>query len=336
MYKFDKVLSSTTWAYLASTVLALIFMYLAGDRWWPGTVLLFGPRWVLALPIIPLLPLILWRRPNLLISLALGAVVVFGPFMGFRYSFSTSLTEGKGVVRVLSCNVGGKNFDARKLSRLIQDFDVDIVSLQECPRGLQLNLAGEWHVLHAGSLSVFSRHPLKDLPQGKGIPQAGTWSLNPLFQSIASTPWGDILVNVVHLPTARYGLENMLDRSVGLNLKKTEYLITETQKRSLISQAARNAIETQTLPLIIAGDFNMPVESSIFRQHWGEFRNAFSSSGRGYGFTSGHIHKGIPIPIRVDHILTGNEVTPLACEVGPDVGSDHRPVIAEVAVQKLN
>lgn len=336
MHRFDRLLFFTTWAYLTSTVLALILMCLAGDRWWFATLLLFGPRWMLALPIIPLLPLILWRRPRLLVPLVLGAFLVCGPFMGLRCAITTPAIPDERTLRVLSCNVGGKNFDARKLSRLILDLDVDIASLQECPRGLQLNLAAEWRVLHAGSLSVFSRHPLKDLPQGKGIPQAGTWSLNPLFQCIASTPRGDILVNAVHLPTARYGLENMLDRTVGLNFKKAEYLIAETQKRSLISQAARNAIETQKLPLIIAGDFNMPVESSIFRQHWGEFRNAFSCSGGGFGFTSMDIHQGIPIPIRIDHILTGNGVKPLACEVGPDVGSDHRPVIADVEVRKLN
>jgi endonuclease/exonuclease/phosphatase family metal-dependent hydrolase len=333
MHKFDKVLSCTTWAYLASTALALIFMYLAGDRWWPGTLFLFGPRWVLALPIIPLLPLILWRRPDLLIPLALGAAVVFVPFMGFRYSFSTPQTVGKGAIRVLSCNVGGNNFDAQKLSRLIQDLDVDIVSLQECPRSLQLDLAAEWHVLRSGSLSVLSRYPLKNLPPVKGIPVPGTWPLYPLFPCIAATPCGDILVYAVHLPTARYGLENMLDRTVGLNFKKAGYLIAETQKRSHISQAARNAVETQKLPLVIAGDFNMPVESSIYRQHWGEFRNAFSCSGGGFGFTSMDIHKGIPIPIRIDHILTGKGVTPRACEIGPDVGSDHRPVIAEVGIQ---
>ena len=336
MRKFDKVLSCATWAYLASTILALGLMYLAGDRWWPGTLLLFGPRWALALPLIPLLPLILWRKPGLLIPLALGAGLVFGPFMGLRYSFSRPQTVGKSPVRVLSCNVGGTKFDARQLSRLIQDFGVDIASLQECPEGLQLDLGAQWHDLRSGRLSIFSKYPLKDLPPVKGIPVSGTWPLYPVFPCIATTPGGDILVYTVHLPTARYGLENMLDRKVGLNFNKARYLIAETQRRSHISQEARNSVETQPLPVIIVGDFNMPVESSIFRQHWGEFHNAFSCSGKGFGFTSVDIHKGIPIGIRVDHILTGNDVTPLACEIGPDVGSDHRPVIADVAVRKLN
>lgn len=331
MHKFDKILSGATWAYLASIILALLLAYFAGDRWWPGTLLLFGPRWALALPIIPLLPLILWRRPVLLIPLALGAAMVFGPFMGFRYSFSTPQSVEKRVVRVMSCNVGGKNFDAQKLSRLVQDFDVDIVTLQECPSGLRLKLTSEWNVASSGNLSVFSRHPLKAIPLAKNIAMPGRWPLPPLFQCMAGTPFGDILVYAVHLPTARYGLENMLDSKVGLNFKKAGYLIAETQRRSNISHQSRNAIETKKIPSVIAGDFNMPVESTIYRQYWSEFRNAFSLSGRGYGFTTMDIRKGIPIPLRIDHILTGNGLTPLACKVGPDVGSDHRPIIADIA-----
>ncbi len=332
MRKLDKVLSCATWAYLASTILAPMLMYLAGDRWWPGTLLLFGPRWALALPLIPLLPLALWRKPGLIIPLVLGAALVVGPFMGLRCSFSTPRTANKGLVRVLSCNVGGTNFDAPKLTGLIRNFGVDIASLQECPEGLQLDLGAQWRVLRSGRLAIFSRFPLKDLPPVKGIPVSGTWPLHPLFPCIAVTPGGDILVYAVHLPTARYGLENMLDRTTGLNFRKARYLIEETQKRSLISQEARNSVESKDLPLVLAGDFNMPAESSIFRQHWGEFRNAFSCSGKGFGFTSVDVHKGIPIAIRVDHILTGNGVRPLACETGPDVGSDHLPVIADVEI----
>lgn len=330
MHRLHKPLSFTTWAYLASTVLALILMCLAGDRWWPATLLLFGPRWALALPIIPLLPLVLWRRPRLLIPLVLGAFVVFGPFMGLRCPLTMPAIPDERILRVLSCNVGGKNFDARKLSRLILNLDVDIVSLQECPRGLHLDLTPEWHVVLSGSLSIFSKYPLKASPPFNGIPASGKWPLHPILACAVSTDKGDILFNAVHLPTARYGLENMLDRTVGLNFKKAGYLIAETQKRSHISQETKNSIEVQTLPVIIAGDFNMPVESAIYRQYWGLFRNAFSSSGRGYGFTSVDIHKGIPIPIRIDHILTGNGLTPLVCKVGSDVGSDHLPLIADI------
>jgi len=267
----------------------------------------------------------------MLIPLVLGAVVVFGPFMGFQYSFSKPQSVGKNVVRVLSCNVGGKNFDAQKLSRLIQDFDVDIVSLQECPRDLQLELAVEWNVARSGNLSVFSKYSLKTIPLTKDIAIPGRWALSPLFQCMAATPFGDILVYAVHLPTARYGLENMLDSKAGLNFKKTGYLVAETQRRLHISQEARNAVRTKKFPFIIAGDFNMPVESTIYRQHWSEFLNAFSLSGRGYGFTTMDIHKKIPIPLRIDHILSENGLTPLACKIGPDVGSDHRPVIADLA-----
>ena len=42
--------------------------------------------------------------------------------------------------------------------------------------------------------------------------------------------------------------------------------------------------------------------------------------------------KGLPIGIRIDHLLTGPGLVPKVCEVGPDIGSDHLPVIADLAV----
>ena len=39
---------------------------------------------------------------------------------------------------------------------------------------------------------------------------------------------------------------------------------------------------------------------------------------------------GISVRVRIDHVLTGAGLVPRVCEVGPDVGSDHLPVIADV------
>lgn len=36
---------------------------------------------------------------------------------------------------------------------------------------------------------------------------------------------------------------------------------------------------------------------------------------------------GIPIDIRIDHILTKKALTPLTCEVGINVESEHRPLL---------
>lgn len=333
MKKIDKLLACASWTYAAATIMALALMYLAGDRWWPGTLLLFGPRWMLALPLIPLIPLALWRRRRLLLPLFLGGVVVVGPFMGLRWSFSTPERHGTAVVRVLSCNIGGENFDSNKLSKLIRDLNVDLVSLQECPRELKLDLPPGWHSLQPGGLAIFSKFPLKEHTVVTGMHLPDTWPRTSLLPSIVSTPYGDISFNAIHLPTARFGIMHMLDRKYGINIKKTDVLETETKNRMQISYKARKVSNQINMPTIVAGDFNMPTESKIYRSHWSGLDNAFSSSGKGYGWTAYDEIKKNLIRVRVDHILNNNKINSLTCEVGKNIGSDHLPLICDFLIK---
>ena len=115
-------------------------------------------------------------------------------------------------------------------------------------------------------------------------------------------------------------------------MAKTGLLIKETENRQRVSQEVQRVIASQSLPLIIAGDFNMPVESTIYRRLWSVYANAFSKTGNGYGWSERASVRGIPIAVRIDHVLTGKGLTPLLCEVGPDIGSDHLPLIADIAI----
>lgn len=332
MHKFDKILSFTTWAYLTATILALGLMYLTGDRWWPGTLLLFGPRWMLALPLALLLPLALWLRPRLLLPLAVAGCIVAGPFMGLRCSFSKPGIQNGFVLRVMTCNAGGHDFSPETLSRLIQDMSVDIVSLQECGYKILHYLPPGWHELNPSGITILSKFPLRELPAVTGMHLPDSWPRHCVLPSIVSTPVGEIAFNAVHFPTARYGIMHMLDRKIGINPLKTDILKKTTDNRMQISQKTREAINAQKIPFIVAGDFNMPVESAIYRQHWTDLTNAFSSKGIGYGFSSSAVAKGILVKIRIDHILTGNGAFPLTCTVGPDVGSDHKIIISDISV----
>jgi endonuclease/exonuclease/phosphatase (EEP) superfamily protein YafD len=77
---------------------------------------------------------------------------------------------------------------------------------------------------------------------------------------------------------------------------------------------------------VIAGDFNMPTDSDIYQLYWSSYTNAFSAAGLGFGYTKFTRWHGI----RIDHILAGPGWRCRRSWVGPDVGSDHRPVLAEL------
>ena len=80
-------------------------------------------------------------------------------------------------------------------------------------------------------------------------------------------------------------------------------------------------------PILVAGDFNVTVEHPLYRRDWAGYTNAFSETRWGLGHTMFTRRIGL----RIDHVLTGPNWRPERCEVGPEVGSAHRPVVAEFA-----
>lgn len=58
-------------------------------------------------------------------------------------------------------------------------------------------------------------------------------------------------------------------------------------RRRAESAAVRDALSSVAGPLLLAGDFNMPTESAIYRTGWSSYANAFLVGGWGWGAASG-------------------------------------------------
>jgi endonuclease/exonuclease/phosphatase (EEP) superfamily protein YafD len=95
------------------------------------------------------------------------------------------------------------------------------------------------------------------------------------------------------------------------------------------------AVSKEKLPFILGGDFNAPENSIIlyplFRLG---LKNTFSERGFGFGYTKGHdLQLGFSF-IRIDHIFVSAEWLPVLSQVGSSLGSDHRPMLADVLLAK--
>ncbi|HBG07882.1 MAG: hypothetical protein A2075_18925 [Geobacteraceae bacterium GWC2_58_44] len=325
--------SKTVWSYLVVTAFLAISMRVAGDHWWPATLLLFGPRWIILLPLLLLIPLAVWYHAKLLIPLVIASLLMFSLFAGFNLPFNKVLsnTPEKPALRVITCNIQSGNFDLSRLSSLISKSEADVVALQECSQQAKLPLPEGWQLIREGELAVMSRYPLRSQRTLQTLHPPHKWPRTSLLSCVISVPGGDVAFCAVHLPSPRYGLMNMLDRKLLLNFSRSGLLVRETAHRLQAARDAQRAIEALDLPVIVAGDFNMPVESSIYRECWSGYRNAFSSLGLGFGWTERVDVRGIPLAARIDHVLTGEGLVPRTCQVGPDIGSDHLPVLADIA-----
>jgi endonuclease/exonuclease/phosphatase (EEP) superfamily protein YafD len=316
-----------TWlsvAYAAAVLAVCLVLHLASDRWLGATLILFGPRWLCALPLAVLVPAAAVCRPRLLGLLAVVAVVLLVPLMGLCLPWAAlSSKPCRGpVLRVLTCNVHATDLDPPALAALLASSKPDIVALQSwSPKYEPVVFAsGDWYVSQEGQLCLASRYPirsaelLEDRDFNHSGSDAGRYELE--------TPAGSLVFVNLHLASPRDGLEEVI-LSRG---RRGDQLVANSELRRRQSQKVADWLEPLPGPLLLSGDFNTPPESTTYRRYWSRYTNAFSSAGLGFGPTHFTRHTAV----RIDHILMGPGWHCERCWVGPAVRSPHRPVLADL------
>ena len=320
-----------TWLYVAVVLAVCLLLRFAGDRWWFATVILFGPRWLCALPLVVLAPAAGLVRRRLLWVLAGTAIMVFGPIMGFCIPWGRLATADGPTLRVLTCNLKGRCCDNATIDKLIEETKPDIVALQGCWAELRIRWPAGWHVCQVDDFVVASHYPIAHPGPDHCWQMPGGWSRMDIVHCVVQTSGRDIDVCSVHLLSPHLGLSSVLDRKTLLRPSDGPILDAEIDQRRDESEEIQGLIRNLASP-ILAGDFNLPVDSTIYRRYWAEFRNGFSDAGCGFGYTEWPWIRGWRLfGVRIDHVLTGPGWQCHRCWVGPDVGSDHLPLLADLS-----
>jgi vancomycin resistance protein VanJ len=333
--RLDLALTLVSFGYLAAICVLAVALWGLGDVWWPATVLLFTGRWVFLLPLVALLPAAFAYRRPLLVPLVLAALVCVGPLMGGRTGWRRLLPHAAGThVRILTFNTDGGGAVAPRLEQLLAEWNPDFVALQECGQSLAAvvrRLPG-WFHHEVRALCFMSRYPLLDsmVMDRRALEKlkqsaADIGGSGDVVRYTVQMPSGPVNVTNLHLETPRKGLERLLSGTFS-----AEKLSGNTQLRLIESDLAMKWVSGGTAPTIVAGDFNTPVESRIFQDAWGDFTDAFSRAGFGFGMTrlNGWVR------VRIDHVLTGRGLYADRARLGPDLGSDHLPLIVDLTLAK--
>jgi endonuclease/exonuclease/phosphatase (EEP) superfamily protein YafD len=211
----------------------------------------------------------------------------------------------------------------------LNEINAEIVALQECGPELRAQIALlpelSWYHHSDFQMCLLSRFPIRTTDQmdRESLAYAGGSGL-VIRHGIEI---GDTVVNVtnLHLDTPREGLEPLRSGAVreGLGNLRSKSFIREIESRQ-----GRAWVDAADGPLIVMGDFNLPVESTIYQEFWGDLRNVFSQVGFGFGST----RLSRWIRVRIDHVLVGDGWRVVKAFVGPNLGSDHRPMIAHVVL----
>ena len=336
--------TTAVWIYLGALLIIWGMMHFGGDGDWLPTILVYGPRQFYALPLVVLAPLALicrWRFRNLW-RLGIAAAVALGPLVNWCVPwYAVPQAEGPRL-RVLSLNTWGGAVADEDLVALASRVAADVVLLQEARPRYEEVWSEEWQVRRSGGLLVASRWPIvEDERLTKRVSAQGTVGGRGLLVAV-DAPFGRIAVCNVHMRTPLWGLTEVLDPLAFLVPEGADSLIEEIAYRRAGSEQLVDRLAGMGLPLVIGGDFNMTTDSRIYRAFWSRYTDAFLAAGWGPGFTKwtpysdldpeGHWDYELEgeFGTRIDHVLVDGHWAVARARVEEDVGSDHRPVFAEV------
>jgi endonuclease/exonuclease/phosphatase family metal-dependent hydrolase len=178
-----------------------------------------------------------------------------------------------------------------------------------------------YHFASRGELIVASRLPITHVSETPLPP--GPESRPALAVTVLSER-GHITIICVHL------LPMQLDGKLS---EPTPKLAADCRAfgAARIVQSQELLAFTKTVPLsfiLICGDFNAPPQTHSCRMLTDVYPDAFDAAGNGFGYT---VTSDWPFT-RIDHILTGTGVKVFRTRVPDTRASDHRPLVAKIAL----
>ncbi|MGF1665138.1 MAG: endonuclease/exonuclease/phosphatase family protein [Acidimicrobiia bacterium] len=286
-----------------------------GEFWWPLDLLAnFRPQFGVALAgAAALLGLGRWRRSAGVVAVA--AVVNLGLVGWLWVPSSVEAPASADPMRVLSFNVLAANENYGEVMAYVAEVDADLVFLHES--SLPWEEAADGADL--GYRVVKTRnenHIFGTLVLVKGearVESFGFTTREPRSVEViyALDSGKEVAVLGVH-PVAPVG-----ERDSGLRDAQMAF--------------AANWVSEQTLPTVIAGDFNASPWSHAFRRllNRGDLRD----SQRGFGLQQSFpASSSLVFRIAIDHVLVSDHIEVVERHLDDPLGSDHFPVVVDLLV----
>lgn len=290
--------------------LSTVLGFLGRFGWFLDLFSHFRVQYFVSLSIVTLLLLILKRR---MVALGFGlfALINLCTVLPLYVGGSTAPVDTPQSHRVMLANVNTEHGDVTRVTEAIQQYDPDILVLEEVNTEwlseLQGVLGGYPHSKAEPREDNFGIAIYSKLPFARSdvqyIGNAGV----PSIVAVVETPDGPCTVIATH-PLPPGGAENSRLRNYQL---------------ARLPEVVRQA----TSPVLLLGDLNVSPWCHHFRRLLKESGLRDSSKGRGVQPTWPTDNPLLLIPI--DHCLHSRDIHIVRKEIGPKVRSDHYPVIID-------
>ena len=217
-------------------------------------------------------------------------------------------------VTVVTLNVNFRNTQHERVLRWLEAHPADVVVLEE--------VTSEW----AANLAHLPGYPYRAIrtredPYGIAL---------LMMHAPGSVFWLDLVGDGLPSVSADLAIEGRSLQVIGMH---TRTPLTPDWARARDRELSR-AAERATyggLPSIVAGDLNLSPDSPDFVRLLQAGRLEDTLDGEGWRPT--WMAGFWPLALRLDHVLASRGTCVVETEVGPDVGSDHRPLIATLRLR---
>ncbi len=303
-------------ATLALFIAALVVGGFLGEHDW-RLDLLSHFRIVYMIALMAIVALFLLMRSWVFATLAATALLInIAPMLPYYWPEPPPPEDARPIT-LMQTNVWYRNPDCDRAVRYIREVNPDIIAVQEydtpCRKAFRDgDIAREWphaHTLDATWLAVFSKHPI--------VQAENQFSRNGHGSAIIArilTPQGPLTVITVHATRPK---------SRAYDQYQNEHM-----------DELADIVQKQTVPAVVIGDLNTTPWSRTYTRFMTQSGLKDTQQGTGIQPSWPSLFPlNLPM-LPIDHVLASPGIHVHHREIGPDVGSDHRPVVVRLSLPK--
>ncbi|MBX3085796.1 MAG: endonuclease/exonuclease/phosphatase family protein [Anaerolineae bacterium] len=325
--------------YLIALTVYLPLRFIIGDGvWWLSMInaialMLFVPL-IIIIPILGLL-----RSRFVLLGAAMVGVCVV--WLTPYYLPKAVAASDHPTLKVITFNMWRFNPDVPRLESWLREKQADMVFLQEITPEYaadEVKRLADVYPYQAvqtwgGGNLILSKHPILEWKTFPSQENGGAM----MMRAAISYQGQDLALYSVHLsrPSVDTQIEGV---SYVPNFIKTLVGYDDTSRNSQIQQLL-DLTATETVPYLVAGDFNMSDQCMVYWDIRDRMGDTYREAGYGLGasWPVGGVNGRptyMPAVVRIDYVWHSSQFRALTAELGPQLGSDHYPVYSELALEK--
>jgi vancomycin resistance protein VanJ len=296
----------------------------------------------------------IWQNRVIHLKLLFFSAALCAMIFHYQLQLLPKTARASSYLTVMSFNIDTRmaTYDAERTIQLLRTHVPDIVFLQECRHGAEIkNILAKlqdiypYYLLpgpYSGTADVLILSRLPILRAENFVLKADSTKTGRLVNH-AVIEYQNQQVHLIncHLTHPVKYFEKWIESaSYGSRWSDLREAYRQQQEEA---HRFVDFVETLQGPVIVAGDFNQPPNSDIYRRMTRNLQNAFARAGWGVGVTYGKWTMQQKLPLflqnlafdylRIDHIFYSRHFRILDARVLPLGAFDHRPQTAKLQLQ---